>query len=82
MVSEHIKEIEREVWSKFNEYFPEGKLPFDRESTLRSKALVILIMAKEVGVQGHAYHIKLKKPNAKEKKKGKEIIRRYEVGLF
>lgn len=58
MVSEHIKEIEKEVWAKFNEYFPEGGSPVDQNN--RSKALVILIMAKEMGVQGHADHIKFK----------------------
>lgn len=58
MVSEHIEEIEREVWARFNEYFPDDGTEIGKR--LRSKALVILIMAKEMGVQGHADNIKSK----------------------
>ena len=56
--SERIIELEKEVWDKFNEYFPKTKISTQKELQLRSKALVILIMAKELGVQGHADNIK------------------------
>ena len=52
MVSEEVKKIEKEVFAKLNEYFPKGGSPTDKK--LRARALVILMMAKEMGVQGHA----------------------------
>ena len=60
MVSEHIKEMEIELWKMFNTYFPKTNVSTDAELNLRSKALVILMMSKELGVQGHADNIKSK----------------------
>jgi len=65
---EKLKEMEKEVWAKFNEYFPEGKTPQDPNTLLRSRALAILMMAKEMGVQGHADHIR-KTEQQKERKR-------------
>jgi len=50
-----------EVWDKFNEYFPKTEISTEKELQLRSKALVILLLAKELGVQGHIDNIKQKK---------------------
>ena len=44
----------------FNTYFPKTNVSTDAELNLRSKALVILMMSKELGVQGHADNIKSK----------------------
>ena len=60
MVSECIKEMEIELWKMFNMYFPKTSSSTDKELNQRSRALVILMMAKELGVQGHADHIKSK----------------------
>ncbi len=53
-VSKHIQDMEIKLWDKLEEYFLKG------ENKERGKVLVLITMAKELGVQGHADHIKIK----------------------
>ena len=55
MVSKHVTKLEYELQDKLEEYFPKGCTKY------RGKALVLIAMAKELGVQGHADYIKSKK---------------------
>lgn len=50
--SEHIIKLESDLWDQLEEYFPKG------ENKDRGKAMVLIAMAKEMGVKGHADNIK------------------------
>ena len=55
----NVEELEKQVWERLNEYFPKGGS--GESERQRSKALVLITMAKEMGVQGHAERLKNKK---------------------
>ena len=54
--SKHIIELENKLRNQINEWFPETEAP----NNTRNKVLVIAMMGKELGVQGHADNIKQK----------------------
>ena len=65
MISDKVKELEKQVWDRLNEYFPKGGS--QKEESLRAKALVLITLSKEMGVQGHADHIKSKLDASRDK---------------
>lgn len=54
--SKHIIDMEGELCDKIDEYFPETN-PLNRD---RTKAFILINLAKELGVQGHSDNIKQK----------------------
>ena len=60
MVNKQVQKLESDLWDKLEEYFPKG------ESKERGKAIVLIALAKEMGVQGHADYIKTKDALEKE----------------
>lgn len=59
-IETRVEELEREVWKKLNEYFPTTTVSTCFELNQRSKALVLIMLSKELGVQGHADYIRKK----------------------
>jgi len=54
MIGKTVQELEEQVWDKLEEYFPKGK------HKDRGKAMVLIALAKEMGVKGHIEHLKKK----------------------
>lgn len=52
--SPHIIKMENKLHDALEEYFPKG------EHKDRGKALVLIVLAKELGVQGHSDNLKQK----------------------
>ncbi len=76
MVSEKIKQMERELTDELDKYFPQSENK--EKALLRSRAYCIMRRSIELGVQGHADHIRTKfneiTETEEEKKVGNDML--------